>query len=144
MNYIYSLIIVFPVLLIAGTRLSWHVFWLPIVLIVESVFILGLSLLFSALYVKFRDIEHIIGIVVFSWFYITPIIFPIEGFPEHVAAFLYYNPMTSIITSIRNILLYGHSPDWYWLGYTFICGAAVTILGYVSFKRGDRTFAEEL
>jgi ABC-2 type transport system permease protein len=144
MNYLFSLVIVFPVLLISGTALSWNVLWLPVVLLVEFVFILGLGLFFSALHVKYRDIEHIMGIVVFSWFYLTPIIFPIEVFPEWVASLLYYNPMTSVITSIRNVLLYAGQPDWPWLLYTFICGSVVTLFGYAVFKRADRTFAEEL
>lgn len=144
MNYVYSLVIVFPALFFAGTKLTWNVFWLPVVLLVEFLFILGIGLLFSALYVKYRDVEHIVGIVVFSWFYVTPVIFPIESFPEKVSAFLKFNPMTSIIISVRNILLYGRQPDWIWLTYSFVCGMIVTIIGYLVFKKGDRTFAEEL
>jgi ABC-2 type transport system permease protein len=144
MNYLFSLSIVFPVLLIAGTTMSWHVLWLPVVLLIEFLFILGLGLIFSALYVKYRDIEHIMSIVVFSWFYLTPVIFPVEAFPEWVGSLLYFNPMTAVITSIRNVLLYASPPDWPWLLYTFICGSVATLIGYSVFKRGEQTFAEEL
>jgi ABC-2 type transport system permease protein len=144
MNYIYGLVIVFSALLVTGIHLTFNVFWLPVVLLVEIILIIGLALLLSALYVKFRDLEHIVGVVTFVWFYLTPIVFPITIFPENVAKIIGLNPMVPIINSFRNILLYGEQPDWRSLSYAFLVGMLLVIIGVFVFRKSEKTFAEDL
>ncbi|MFD3259452.1 ABC transporter permease [Paenibacillus lentus] len=144
MNYIYGLIIVFPALLLTGVNLTFNVLWLPIVLFVAFIFTLGLSLLLSALYVKFRDLEHIVGIVIMVWFYLTPIVFSIDIFPAHIADIISYNPMVPIINGFRDTLLYGQSPDWLALSYALAVGLVILTLGVYVFRKFEKTFAEEL
>jgi lipopolysaccharide transport system permease protein len=144
MNYIYGLVIIFSALLLSGIHLTWNVFWLPIVLFIEFIFVLGLGLICSALYVKFRDLEHIVGILTFVSFYLTPIVFPISIFPDKMREILEYNPMIPIIDSFRNILLYGTQPDWNSLSYSLIVGASVIVIGVMVFKRIEKSFAEDL
>jgi lipopolysaccharide transport system permease protein len=144
MNYIYGLVIVFSALLITGVNLTFNILWLPVVLLIEFIFVFGLALTFSALYVKFRDLEHIVGVLTFVWFYLTPIVFSLSIFPEKMAAFIRYNPMVPIINSFRNILLEGQQPDWKWLLYALIVGAIVLIIGVILFRKCEKTFAEEL
>ncbi|PZD96381.1 ABC transporter permease [Paenibacillus sambharensis] len=144
MNYIFGLIIVFPALLITGVSLTWHVLWLPLVLLVETIFILSISLIFSALYVRFRDLEHIVSILVMVWFYLTPIVFPIDIFPAKVEEAMHYNPMVPIINSFRDVLLYGRAPEWSSLLYSAAVGIVLIIVGLITFKRCEKSFAEEL
>lgn len=144
MNYIYGLIIVFPALLLTGVNLTFHVFWLPIVLLVAFIFTLGLSLILSSLYVKFRDLEHIVGILVMVWFYLTPIVYSVDIFPANIVEIIGYNPMVSVINSFRDILLYGQSPDWASLTYAFLIGVIVLLVGIIIFRKFEKTFAEEL
>jgi lipopolysaccharide transport system permease protein len=144
MNYIYGLVIVFSALLVTGVHLTFNVLWLPVVLMIEIVFILGLAINLAALYVKFRDLEHIVGVVTFVWFYLTPIVFPITIFPNKVANIIELNPMVPIINSFRNILLYGQQPDWSSLLYALIVGLILLIIGLFVFKISEKTFAEDL
>jgi ABC-2 type transport system permease protein len=144
MNYLYSLIIVFPALLLTGVTLTLNILWLPVILLITFLFTLGLSLILSALYVRFRDLEHIVGILVMVWFYLTPIVFGIEIFPADIAEIISYNPMVPIINGFRDILLYGQSPDWASLSYAFLIGFIVLIIGIFIFRKFERTFAEEL
>lgn len=144
MNYVFGLIIVFPALLITGVSLTLNVFWLPVVLLVEFIFILSLALICSSLYVRFRDLEHIVGILTMVWFYLTPIVFPIDIFPQEVADAIAYNPMVPIINAFRDVLLYGSAPDWGALSYSLIVGLVLIIIGLVTFQKCEKTFAEEL
>ncbi|MGO4185739.1 ABC transporter permease, partial [Paenibacillus sp. TAF43_2] len=103
-----------------------------------------LAINLSALYVKFRDLEHIVGVITFVWFYLTPIVFPITIFPDKVANIIELNPMVPIINSFRNILLDGKQPDWSSLLYALIVGIVLIIIGLLVFKASEKTFAEDL
>ncbi|SEB28287.1 ABC transporter permease [Paenibacillus sp. 276b] len=144
MNYIFGLIIVFPALLLSKVPLTFNILWLPIVLIIEFIFALSLSLIFSALYVRFRDLEHIVGILTMVWFYLTPIVFAIDIFPKIVADIVAYNPMVPIINAFRDVLLYGNAPHWPSLLYAFTVGCILLIIGLTIFLKLEKTFAEEL
>lgn len=144
MNYVYSLVIVFAALLLTGVHLTFNVLWLPVVLLIESIFIIGLALILSALYVRFRDLEHIVGVVTFVWFYLTPIVFPISIFPDSMSEVIKYNPMVPIIESFRDILLYGKQPEWGSLGYASSIGVILLLIGIIIFRRCEKTFAEDL
>jgi lipopolysaccharide transport system permease protein len=144
MNYIYGLIIIFCALLFTGVDLTFQIFWLPLIILIEFIFIFGLALIFSALYVKLRDIEHIVGVLTFVWFYLTPVVFPITIFPEPLVKIVNLNPMVSIIESFRNILLYGKPPEWGYLSYALISGIILMVIGVIIFRKCEKTFAEDL
>ena len=144
MNYIYGLIIVFPALILTGVNLTLNILWLPFILLITFIFTLGLSLILSAFYVRFRDLEHIVGILVMVWFYLTPIVFNIDIFPTNIANIISYNPMVAIINGFRDILLYGQTPDWASLSYAFLIGLIILFIGIFTFRKFEKTFAEEL
>src|SRR3954452_3106610 len=62
-------------------------FWLPylpvalVLTVFLSVFITGLGLIFSVFNVYFRDVQHLMGIVFQVWFYLTPIVYPVQLVP---------------------------------------------------------------
>lgn len=143
-NYIYGFIIVIPALFFTGVHLTLNILWFPVILLVMFIFTLGLALFLSASYVKFRDLEHIVGILVMVWFYLTPIVFDLDIFPDNVAKLISYNPMVPIINSFRNILLYGRQPDWGALGYSLIVAMVMLFIGMLVFRKFEKTFAEEL
>lgn len=70
-----------------------------------SILVSGLSLLFSALNVKFRDVNFIVQALIPVWFYATPIVYSIELLPKELRPFLYLNPMTAITEAFHFVLL---------------------------------------
>lgn len=144
MNYFYSLVIVIAALLLTGVHINFNILWIPVILLIEFLFALGLSLAFSALQVKFRDVEHIVGVVIFCWFYVTPIVFPMGVFPEAMANLIYLNPMVGIIEAFRNVFLYAIPPDFGTLLYSVTIAIITLFIGYFVFKKYEKTFAEDL
>ncbi|WP_440960901.1 ABC transporter permease [Paenibacillus nitricinens] len=144
MNYVFGLIIVFPALLITNVSLTLNVLWLPVILLLEFILALGFSLIFSALYVKFRDLEHIVNILTMVWFYVTPIVFAVDIFPKSAADLVAFNPMVPVIGAFRNVLLYGKSPEWGPLAYAGVFGIVILIVGIAVFQKCEKSFAEEL
>lgn len=144
MNYIFSLAIVFISLLIVGIGIKWTVIFIPLLLFVEYLLILGLCLILSALNVYFRDLEHIIGILLNAWFYLTPVIYPISIFPEHLLWLLNLNPMTPIIVGFRDALYYGNIPNMKYVFLVFLISIILNIAGILLFRRLEKGFAEEI
>ena len=105
-NMLLSELVVFAVLLLSGFGISYHIVALPIVMMVQFMFVMGIVLIVSALTVYIRDLAHILDIVVMAWFYATPIVYPPEMLPEQFRFLMLFNPMYGIIDGYRKILYY--------------------------------------
>lgn len=143
-NMLLSMVIVFIAVIYSGIGLSNTIFLLPIVMIIQFFFVLGLVLIFSAINVYFRDLQHILDIVVMAWFYITPIVYTPEMVPEDLSWLLAVNPMTGIIDAYRSILYYKEIPEFATLILATLFGLISTFLGIIIFQKLQKGFAEEL
>lgn len=144
-NMLLSFIIVFIALYISGIGINFRVLWyLPIIMLIEFVMGTGVTLLFSALTVYFRDMEYILNIITMAWMYMTPILYPLEQLPEKIRGYLYLNPMTSVVIAYRDVLYYQKAPDMQTLIYAVIWGIVVFIFGWILFRKLQKNFVEEL
>lgn len=156
-NFLLSLPVLFAVILITGSHLNKAIVLLPVLIVIQSIFILGMILFFSAISVPFRDTAHIMGIILQLWFFVTPVFYPLEqiasGFYAKLVRWL--NPMASIVDFYRDILYGGYSPragDIPVPGFPSLDGIArtgltaiiVLAIGAYVFHRLSPTFGEEL
>ncbi|WP_394884861.1 ABC transporter permease [Clostridium butyricum] len=144
MNMIFSMVVVFIALIISGIGVSEYIIMLPIILGIEYLFTLGFSFIVSALNVYFRDLEHILGIVIMAWFYVTPIVYTSDMVPSDYSWILNFNPMVPIMQVYRDILYYKQMPDFNGLGIIIISSVIMIIIGYCIFQKLQRNFVEEL
>lgn len=144
-NMLLCFIVIFLVLIISGVGVSLlAVLWLPLVFVIEYFLCLGFSLIVSSVTVYFRDLEHILGIVMMAWMYFTPVIYSINDIPPHWKKIFMLNPMCHIITAYRDILYYKQLPD---ISSLLIIGAvslAVFFVGMGVFGSIKKHFAETL
>ncbi|TDX59251.1 ABC transporter permease [Orenia marismortui] len=143
-NLCLSFIIVFIGIIISGIEIEFVVIYLPLLIIVEYLIVLGFSLMVSALNVYFRDLEHILNSIMAGWFYFTPIIYPLEMIPEEYFGYFFLNPLAPIIVSFKDILYYGRTPDFIMLGISGLTGILMVIFGYSLFQILQKRFAEEI
>ncbi len=152
-NFLLSLPVLFAVIFITGGSVTSAVLLLPVIVVIESVFLLGMILLLSALAVFFRDVTHIMGVIIQLWFFVTPVFYSLESFgrPVFVKLMRWINPMASIIDFYRDIL-YGGLTSQPTPGLPALDGVARTALtvgatlaigAYVFHRLSDR-FGEEL
>ena len=74
------------------------------------IWVLAISLILSALFVRLRDIGQIWELVLQVLFYATPIIYPIGYLPEWARKLVFLNPFTQILQDVRAIVLYPDIP----------------------------------
>lgn len=125
-----------------GVTLSQTVFYLPLIFFVQLMLIVGVSMFLAATNVFFRDVEHMLGVVMMVWMYLTPIIYSPELIPANLRFYFYLNPMTAIVNSYRNVILYKLPPDWGAFSYSVVFSATVLVLGLIYFKNRSRFFAD--
>ena len=108
-NFGLNLIPVFIFLFAAGGSVSVRWLELPLVLAMLIVFVTGLSLLLSALFVNFRDVEPIWEVVAQALFYGTPILYPLSIVIEKVsltaAQIMLANPLAAAIQQLRHAIV---------------------------------------
>lgn len=115
--------------------------YLPVVLLIQVALALGLGLVGAALYVFYRDIKHLLALVLHLWLYATPIIYPMRVVPAWLRPYYVLNPMAGIIEAYRDILLRQQSPGPSLL-VAFGLASLSLILGYRFFKRVEFQFAD--
>lgn len=144
-NMLYCFVVVFAAVFFAGVGFNLAaLLYLPLVLFVEFLFTLGVTLLASALTVYVRDLQHILGIVVMAWQFLTPVMYASDKVPQKYQTIFRLNPMTPIIEAIRSILYYKQVPDVSTLLSAALWGVFFIVFGEIVFSRLQRGFAEEL
>lgn len=144
-NMIYGYVVVFVVCLFSGVHFHpLGLLCLPIVMVVEYIFVLGLVMIFSALTVYLRDLEHILGLVSMAWMFLTPIMYTIDQVPEQIRFIFKLNPMTNIIQAYRSIMYYGEVPHMEQLISSVVAGFVFLFLGFFIFGKLKIRFAEEM
>jgi ABC-2 type transport system permease protein len=151
-NFLLELLVLFLFLAILGFKFYLYLPMLLVVVFIEVMFTIGLCLIFSCLNVYFRDVQHLVLIIMLIWFYVTPVVYPIEMLPTwwsrlpwlpiHSAYKL--NPLTALVLCYRNILYYCQFPSLNLLAYSVAVSFIILVLGYSLFKFYEPTFAEEV
>ena len=123
-----------------------HVFplgllFLPVILGIQLILMLGIGLAAAAANVFVRDIRSLMMLGLQLWFYASPIIYPVTAVPENLRPYYYLNPMNGIIEAYRDVLLRSQLPGSYLIPSVMI-SIVVFILGYWFFKRVEFLFAD--
>jgi lipopolysaccharide transport system permease protein len=157
-NYLLSLAVLIILLIVislsGGGKIDLTMFWLlPLVLILQLSLVMGIVFLVSSLNVFFRDIAHLVSIVMQALFFMTPIIYPTEMVKDRLAdkypaLFELYilNPFTSLVSLFRKAFL-GDTVEipFVWSFPLSLCLSVMVLLfGLYVFNRMEPHFADEL
>jgi lipopolysaccharide transport system permease protein len=142
--YLLATPVLLALLLFEGVALTPALLLLPLVWAVLGVFTLACGILVAALGVLIRDVQHILGVAMMLWFYLTPIFYRIDGLDHPGAAVLRYNPMAMVVRAHRLIALEGRAPDWGELGLCLAIGLALLATSLAVFRSLEDLFVEEV
>ncbi len=116
--------------------------WLPVLLLPQLLFTLGLCWFLAALGVFMRDLGQIMGFLLTLWFFITPICYPESRLQGIELAILRKNPMFVLVRGYRSIFLEGHAPELLPLIKLWVVALVVFVLGYAWFYKLRKSFAD--
>lgn len=153
-NFLLSLLVIFVLLIVFRIPLSPQLWLLPVVIVMQTCFIIGVSLFLSAINVYYRDTTMILDVVLMAWFFLTPVFYPIDILPKAYEAFglvldvhrlmNILNPMASIVNTYRDILYLGTYTSGDFFLRTAVTSVVVMLMGYWVFNKVSGNFGEEL
>jgi lipopolysaccharide transport system permease protein len=110
----------------------------------------GLSLAVASLNALYRDVEHLVAALLLPWFFVTPVLYSLEGIPavsDHprIVDLLHWgNPLTPAIEAVRDPLFFGTAPSAGDAVYLAVAAVAALALGAFVFSRVDDRVAVEV
>ena len=151
-NLVLNLLAVFLFIALSGVevRLSW--LELPLLLGGLTMLALGVSMIVSALFVRFRDVKPIWEVTLQVVFYGSPILYPIEVIPsERAQELLMLNPLAMLLQQMRYAIIDEGAPSAAaaaggvtWLAVPIGLTLAILAIGFWYFNREAPKVAEEL
>jgi ABC-type polysaccharide/polyol phosphate export permease len=154
-NFLLMLVVQFGLVAILlhfrGSHLSLWTFALPVVLAYQFVFNFAMALFVAASNVYFRDTQHLVGLFLTAWFFISPVMYPLQmiesmaGERAWVLPIYMLNPISVITTGYRSLQI----PDavFPWSPAVFIAvlwPLALAGLAFYTYQRAQRNFADWL
>jgi lipopolysaccharide transport system permease protein len=118
----------------------------PVLVVIETALIVGLSLITSALNVSFRDLAPVVTLGLQVWLYVTPVSYALslvrDNLPEALWPIYVLNPMVGLTDSFRRVIAHGQAPNWDLLAISTAMSFIILIVAYFYFKNAERSFAD--
>jgi lipopolysaccharide transport system permease protein len=143
-HFTVSLAVLLAFLLAVERTLHWTLLLLPFVMLPLLLLTLGLSWLLASLGVYIRDVGQSVGVITMVLMFLSPIFYPVSAVPEAVRGLIRWNPLTLAIEQAREVVVFGHPPDWSGLAMMTIVGAVVAWLGLAWFEKTRGGFPDVL
>jgi ABC-type polysaccharide/polyol phosphate export permease len=147
-HFVLTFLVLIPALLVVfNVKPGFSLFFLVVIIFFQTLFVLGLTLIVSALNVYYRDVKHFLEVLLMLWFWLTPIIWTIDMIVKKFPNFTflaYFNPFTPFVEAYRDIILGNDIPLPLHLSMVVVIGVMVFLFGGLVFHKKQRRFAEEI
>jgi lipopolysaccharide transport system permease protein len=141
-NFVLSFVPLLALMLVLRQPFTKAMFFLPVSIVLLTIFTSGVTLLFATLTVFFRDVRHLAEVLLQVLMYLSPVLYdmPMLGdrklwWFRYFRAFLAANPMTYLISLVRDPVYYGRVPDSFTLLVATVGALASLIFGFAIFSR---------
>jgi ABC-type polysaccharide/polyol phosphate export permease len=115
---------------------------LPFLLVLQLVFVLGLTYLMAVLGTYLPDVGEVTRPVIRGMFFVTPIIWTPERLPEHLRWIVDYNPLAYLVNAYRDLILLGELPGAQATLYFTLFSVALFVAAFALFIKVKPGFAD--
>jgi len=121
-----------------------NILWIIPIFFIQQIFTIGISLFFAASNLIYRDIQHLVTLIITLWFYLTPVIYPMELVPEKYKIFFQLNPLAIIINAYRQTILGMAPPNYTSMIIALIVSLVTLVFCLNYFKNKEKIFADNI
>ncbi len=134
-NFLIGWVIVYPIFFILNPKIILFFPLFILILLLNFIFMCGVSLIFSILNVFYRDLGHSLGVLLMFWFWVTPVFYSIDMVPLSLHWIFKINPLTFFVTFYREVIFSGVIPDLSVVTGVFTLALLSIGLGFLIFWR---------
>lgn len=127
--------------LAVGFEVGRNLLGVPLLLVIHTVFNLGLALVFAALTVYFRDTSSFLPYFLRIWLYVSPVLYGIDDIPAQLRPIMAVNPLYPLFGAWHEALVEGIFPRWDLIGYATLWAVVTLVFGAWFFLSREREFA---
>jgi lipopolysaccharide transport system permease protein len=128
--------------LFVGVYPNVYFVFLPLLIVIQLAFSLGLMFIVSWLSVLVRDVPQLVSVLLQIVFYLCPIIYPTSVIPERFRPLIMLNPLAALIEAYRAAMIYNQPPHLMSLLYPGALALGFLVFGYRLFKTNEDRFAD--
>lgn len=148
-----NLLVFIVVMLVNHVEIHRSILLFPLILLEVYIFALGISLLLSAAFVKFRDLSYIWEVILQLGFYATPILYSMSIIPPRFQKLQLLNPMAqalqdarySVVSHSQKVITASSAFNGNWEQLIPIFGVILTLTaGLIYFRSQAKYFAENI
>lgn len=139
-NFLLSMLPLLLLLLVMRFPLHWTWVYLPIAMLTMILFATGCCFFFAAANVFFRDVSHILQIILSAWFYMSPIIYSLDFVPAQFRVLFRLNPISYILDGFRDAIYFGRLPSHGSMAIAVSVSVITLMLGYAFFRHSEESF----
>jgi lipopolysaccharide transport system permease protein len=139
-----GMLVMVPMFIYYHVHPTWTILLVIPLLLILICFLLGVTFMLSSFNLFYRDVRHVMPLLIQVWMYLTPIIYPLNVVPKRYLAIYMLNPMAAIMDTCRRVALLNQMPDWKYLGLAAAVSITVLVIGYRIFKKLEPAFAETI
>lgn len=144
LHFLIQLALLLTMAIIWGKGVNIYWLYLPVIVALEIVFVVGMALLFSAIDVYVRDTQYVVQSVNLVLFYLVPIFYSFEAIPRVYYPLYWYNPVAAVVMAFRNVLLDGRAPANSLMFSMALVSILVLVAGIFVFERLKTRFYDYL
>lgn len=138
-----STVVLLGLMVYFGVPFSWNLLAAPPMLLLLATIGIAAGILVAAVSVTFRDVQHLLPYLLQVWMFLSPVIYPVDLFPERWRWLLFLNPLTGLIEGFRSAFL-GRPLAVAPLAVAAAVSLPLLALAVLVFQRSERRFADLL
>jgi len=139
-NFLLSLLPLMLLIALMRFPLHWTWVYLPIPMLGLFLFTLGTAFFFATINVFYRDVSHIVQILLSAWFYFSPVIYSLDFVSSKYRWLFRINPLLYVLNGFRLAIYYGMLPSLKSVGMSLACGITALVIGFTVFRRYQSSF----
>ncbi len=137
-------IMLVPLAFLVNHQLYWTLVYLPLIVLLQILFVTGLCWIWASLSVYLPDLRQITGLIISALMFLTPLFYPRETIPVWAAPVADLNPLAQIIEMYRKAFLTGAPIPGNDLLLTSLACLSIFMVGYFWFIHTKKGFADVL
>ncbi|MBN1961513.1 MAG: ABC transporter permease [Deltaproteobacteria bacterium] len=143
-HFFLSLLLLTPFLIWFNVPFTLALLYLPILALIELVLVCGAALMLTGFCTLYEDVAFLVNFAFMGLFYVSPVFYPVEMIPLNLRPWYMLNPVASLISAYRSVLLEGHIPALADLAPAIIFALILLVIGTKVFRHMQWQFAEVL